>query len=400
MRVCFIRHGPDVLDQRYPHDEKLDQRKIARVRRAGHETCSRSGVPKKIYASPLKRTKETADEFAKVIKEQFQRTVDVESLPELSRYSGADSSKSKLSPESLSNGAIPVDDPYEFRKNLKAALKKIYDRHAEDETKQQQQQDPGEDKQGDSRDGLNLPNTDNKVVWCVTHGSFIRELYKLLRGGSNKLRSGEDHVRALKVLQIEIRNKDGDIVELKPTRRDRAGQAQDELFKKADQARSRSRRHQQTSRTPTSSHTHGHSQSNSQEARRCPHHHPPGPKSGRGPAGLPTDIFAPLLALGRGQNVPSRGKLRPSNHQHHPAHGSEHRGHGGGSQGGSRYPQPVQRVGNDFYGSSRRPRSPGPDPYDNYPTTHHNHYDHHYGPPPGPPQRYGPQYSGDRKSVV
>jgi broad specificity phosphatase PhoE len=137
MRACFLCHGPpSAATKAQLADGRLDSRKLLDVRCKGYKLASGQGaLPRCIYTSPARRAKDTATVLASVLRLQFGSQTEIRTDDYLCSFPWP-TQKPKLFSGS------------QVRKNLDEFLTRIL-------------------KAGD------------KVVWCVTHESLIREIYKL-----------------------------------------------------------------------------------------------------------------------------------------------------------------------------------------------------------------------------
>lgn len=230
VRVCFIRHGPDVKDPKHPHDEKLTpctrQRAVMEKRCSSMCKSSHYGQPDRVYTSPYQRTSQTATLFASVVRElRPDAALEIEAMPELSRYSGADSGRTRLTKDSSRAGARQVKSVSEMQQNIRTVMQLLFRKHTQALQTPTQPDTPLEaeaanKETAETKEVLievsDIVKEEKKIakVWCITHGSFLRELYKLIRGGTEQLGKDEDKVKPLQILQLEIRNPNGSFVEI------------------------------------------------------------------------------------------------------------------------------------------------------------------------------------------
>jgi broad specificity phosphatase PhoE len=239
VRVCFIRHGPDSKDPKHPHDELLSTcpRERAKMEKAAFKLYSSGhvGKPARIYTSPFRRTKQTAALFANTIRSfDPQISLDVETMPQLSRFAGSDSKPAKLSSNAKRDGALQVKTISELQNNIRDVMQVLYRKHAqtrlvepviavadvaavvstpEDAKNESETKESSKDVINNMNNMNNVNNVKPVVVWCFTHGSVLRQLQKAINGDSRQEKERKS-VKHLQVLRVEISNSNGDFFEL------------------------------------------------------------------------------------------------------------------------------------------------------------------------------------------
>lgn len=151
--LIYIRHSKEEAnnDATHAHDPKLTRDGRSLAIRKGVKLLSKYGIPRIIYCSPFRRTRQTLEymlsELSKAQKDSIQIIYDVD----LARYfSNEEKSHPDIDPvtEQMS---LPIQESYhEFSNRIRKATLK-YDKHLDDK----------------------------EVIWCITHTTVYKRLAKI-----------------------------------------------------------------------------------------------------------------------------------------------------------------------------------------------------------------------------